>query len=172
MKMQRKITQIDNVRFDKNADSGEITLTKRGPMLKRQINIILNQSQFTINHVTNINRFIDVDKSPQQNYHEFMSFDQTRPTIIAYNNSYNLYIIKKHKCNLDKKTRKAQLFKHNFLIDIQNVFERDAEIHIVYEYMDVSFQHILATFKRFLISSEIAVICKQVRNCILSMCLW
>ena len=171
MAVQRHATQIGNIRFDNGADSGEAS-TKRGGVLERRIPVkhtpSLNPTQPLLNardaiHVIKT-RKIEVRDSPQRSYHEFMSFDQAGPATIAYDDLHNLYAIKKHKCDPDRGRRKAQLFEHSSLVGIQDMFWRSDEIHVVYECMDVSLQHVLATPRGHLASSEIAVICKQVRS--------
>lgn len=125
MDIQRQATQINNIRFDRGADGGEVPLTKRRRVLERQIPVNPKTPPLSAatdpKHVTET-RKIDVRDSPRRSYHEFMSFDQTEPATIAYDNSHNLYTIKKHKCDPDKKRSKAQLFKHSSLVSVQDMF--------------------------------------------------
>lgn len=164
MDIQRQATQIGNIRFDRGACGDEATPKQRGRVLERKIPVNPTQPLITdrdfdcITETSNIG----VCDSPKQKYHEFMSFDQAGPATIAFHGAYNLYAIKKHKRNPDLESRRAELFRHSCLVDVLDIFRRADEIHVVYECMDVSLQHILATPRGHLDSTEIAVICKQV----------
>ncbi len=165
MEVQRRATQIGKISFDNGADSGEAHRKRRG-VLDRRIPVKPTQPLSTAtrnaNHVTETRR-VKIRDSPQRSYHEFMSFDQAGPATIAYDDLHNIYAIKKLKCDPDKRRREAQLFEHSSLVAIKDIFWRSDEIHVVHECMDVSLQHVLATPMGHLASSEIAVICKQVR---------
>ena len=166
--MQRRVTQISNIRFEKGAAGGEAALKRKAHVLERKIPI--NPTQTLLAATAEVDReYIiersqtEINTSPQRSYHEFMSFDQAGPATIAYDSSHNLYAIKKYKYDEDKGKCAARLFKKDSLVSIQDLFWRDGEICIVYECMDISLQHILATPRGYLAATEIAVICKQVR---------
>ncbi len=166
MEIHRQATQIGNIRFDRGTDGGEAASTKRGRVLERQIPINPTQPLVAaareINYATEPSK-IEIGNTPQRSYHEFMSFDQAGPAAIAYDSLYNLYAIKKLKHDPDKHESKARLFKHSALVGILDLFWEGDELHVIYEYMDVSLRHILATPRGHLTSKEIAVVCKQVR---------
>lgn len=163
MDIQRQATQIGNIRFDREVDEGEVISTKRGGVLERKIPIKPSYSLLAAaredSYATESGR-TEIRNSPRRSYHEPMSFDQAGPATIAYDSSYSLYAIKRYKCNLDNERKIFHRFKHSALVNIQDLIRKEHEIHVVYECMDVSLQHILATPRGHLASLEIAVICK------------
>ena len=166
MDLQRRANQISNIRFEKGVDSGEAALKRKAHVLERKIPINPNQTLLAV--TTEADQYHieigqkEINTSPERNYHKFMSFDQAGPATIAYDSSHNLYAIKKYKHDLDKGKYTARPFKKNSLVSIKDLFWRGGEIYIVYECMDISLQHILATPRGYLAAAEIAVIYKQV----------
>ena len=102
---------------------------------------------------------------PQQSYHEFLSLDQAGLAMIAHDNSYERYAIKKVDSKPDMDARKVQSFRGTpCVVCVLDIYRSslDEKIHIVYEKWDVSLKHILSTPWGDLNPAEIAAICKEV----------
>lgn len=54
-----------------------------------------------VDHIIKINK-IEILNSFRRNYYKFIFFDQIKFITIVYDNLYNFYVIKKHKCNSNR----------------------------------------------------------------------
>lgn len=180
--MQRKGTQIGDIRFDNPRSSesdipvGPRKLSPHPRLLNRHI---LADESPTRKIPINAERlsFVSTKASepsakkpklshklePHTLYHEFMSLDQAGPAIMAFDSTPELYAIKKYKRNAGVEAKGVRPFSESdCVVSVIEVYPTLVDVCIVYESMDVSLRHILAIPRGQLVPHEIGAICREV----------
>lgn len=176
--VQRRGTQIGDIRFDDPQRTDASSLTAHRGILKRHV---LADASPTRNIPISTDRlsFVAMRSSEpsfkkakreepvesQTLYHDFMSLDQAGPAIMAFDGTSELFAIKKYKRVGSDQVKNVIPIPYSESVSVVSIieaFQTITEVHIVYERMDVSLRHILATPRGQLVAHEIGAICKEV----------
>jgi len=176
--VQRRGTQIGDIRFDDPHKTDSPSLTAHRGLLKRHVladasptrNIPISKERLSFVATRSSEPSLKKAKrekpvESQTLYHEFMSLDQAGFAIMAFDSTSELFAIKKYKriaSDQVKNILSTQFSGSVNVVAVIEAFQTTTEIHIVYERMDVSLRHILATPRGQLVSHEIGAVCREV----------
>jgi len=176
--VQRRGTQIGDIRFDDPQTTDPPSLTAHRRLLKRHVladasptrNIPISKERLSFVATRSSEPSLKKAKreepvESQTLYHEFMSLDQAGPAIMAFDSTSELFAIKKYKRVASDEIKNILSTQYSETVSVVSVieaFQTTTEVHIVYERMDVSLRHILATPRGQLVSHEIGAICREV----------
>ncbi len=174
--VQRRGTQIGDIRFDDPQTTDPPSAHRR--LLKRHVladasptrNIPISKERLSFVATRSSEPSLKKAKreepvESQTLYHEFMSLDQAGPAIMAFDSTSELFAIKKYKSVASDEIKNILSTQYSETVSVVSVieaFQTTTEVHIVYERMDVSLRHILATPRGQLVSHEIGAICREV----------
>lgn len=178
--LQRRVTQINDIRFDEipssdasNRDHRFIipALTSKRQYLTNHFStrrLPVNPSRLSFapkkrpEHPTK--RLKPTHDEPYQPcYHEFMSLNQAKIATIAYDENHNLLTIKKRQSKSSDWIKELKsLTTSDCVITLLDAFQQKKNVHLVYELMNISLRHILATSRDQLEAHEIAAICREI----------
>ena len=180
--IQRQETQIRDIRFDnsKSTESKSAIELKNLLLLFCRLKCYALADNSSIRNISiNTNRFLFVSTKTSESfkkvkithnvnlqtfYYKFIILNQTESVFIVFNSKSKLFAIKKYKRNSIFYIQSVRLkVRSNCIVSIIEVYTIAVEIYIVYKYINVLLQYILAISRDQLVSHKIAAICREIR---------